>query len=116
MNWGPVVPNSNWQIERELLTILAGPVAEAIYRGEPLHPAVFPPWRYDWEQALIRCAKMVSEKKKCVRLLEKLYATLHQRMSEDECWAAVAAVADELLAHEYLEREQILATLQFWIG
>ena len=45
-----------------------------------------------------------------------LVIELHRKMSDDTCWAAVAAVADALLAHEYLEHEQLENELQFWIG
>ena len=38
---------------------LAGPVAEMIYRGEPLHPALVAEWRHDWGQAWDEAAVVV---------------------------------------------------------
>lgn len=115
VNWGPVNEFCNWQRQRELMTILAGPVAEMIYTGEPYHPAHHGPFQGDWQQAWNHCAGAVSDPKRRTVLLEQLLRELHQRMSADLCWAAIAAVADELLAHEYLEEEQLIDTLRFWI-
>lgn len=116
VNWGPIDVASDWQLVRELLTILAGPVAEMIYRGERLHPAVFGPWQHDWRIALERSNVLRGDLRTRTRLLEQLIVELHDRMKSDQCWAAVAAVADELLAHEFLEADQLADTLAFWIG
>ena len=115
VNWGPVDASCNWQRQRELLTILAGPVAEMIYRGEPLHPAHFGPWKDDLRQAWEHCAPFVADAERRTRLLEQLIRELYQRMNTDECWAAVAAVADELLAHELLDAEQLSDAVGFWL-
>ena len=114
VNWGRVDPNANWQIQREVLTILAGPIAEKIYRGESLHPATYLPWRYDWELAVTRSGQI--ENLQQAKFLAAALALLESRLREDRCWAAIAAVADELLAHEYLDGEQLAGTLAFWIG
>ncbi|MEO1618667.1 MAG: cell division protein FtsH [Planctomycetota bacterium] len=116
INWGKVNVNCSWQIQREVLTLLAGPVAEMIYRGESLHPAVYPPWRYDWEMALLRVREVVSSEEQRDKIMEILLQWLHQRLSDNVNWAAVAAVADELLAHEYLDGEMLADTLRFWVG
>ncbi len=116
INWGPVNPAWSWQRQRELMTILAGPVAEMIYRGEPLHPAGFGPWKADWQQAWYLCESSVADPQVRTMLLEQLIRELHQEMASDLCWAAIAAVADELLAHEYLEHEQLIDALRFWLG
>ena len=51
IQWGRVDPDLDWQRKREILTILAGPVVEMVYRDEPFHPAFYGPWKHDWEQA-----------------------------------------------------------------
>ena len=38
-------------LDDELSVILAGPVAEMIYRAEPLHPGLVAEWSLDWQQA-----------------------------------------------------------------
>lgn len=115
VNWGRVDANCDWQIQREVLTILAGPVAEMIYRGEQLHPATFAPWQHDWHWAWQRSEQLIVDRQRRAQLLEAIIAWLHHHLSDDTCWAAIAAVSDELLAHEYLDDEQLAETLSFWI-
>ncbi|MEL6107081.1 MAG: cell division protein FtsH [Planctomycetota bacterium] len=115
VNWGRVDPSTNWQRQREILTILAGPVAEGIYRGESMHPALYPPWRHDWDFAIDRLDSVASlERRKTI--LSMSLTILQRQLQEDACWAAVAAVADELLAHEYVDGEHLADTLTFWLG
>ncbi|WP_182864585.1 cell division protein FtsH [Stieleria mannarensis] len=115
VNWGRVDAHSDWQVQREVLTILAGPVAEMIYRGEKLHPATFAPWQHDWAWAWQRGERLMRDPQRRTQLLESVVVLLHHHLSEDLCWAAIAAVSDELLAHEYLDAEQLAETLSFWI-
>ena len=116
VNWGQVDPQCGIQQQSELMTMLAGPVAEMIYIGEMLHPAHVGPWQGDWQQAWQHCASTFPDSKKRRRLLDQLIVELHRRISRPDCWAAIGAVADELLAHEYLDREQLADTLRFWVG
>ena len=114
VNWGRVSPECSWQRQCELMTILAGPVAEMIYRGEPLHPAHYGPWQGDWQQAWMHCPAKDDQTR--TKILEQIILELRDRLSDDQCWAAIAAVADELLAHEHLDEEQLSGTLEFWLG
>lgn len=128
INWGPVAdrsgldattrsrldPQHSWQIQREVMTILAGPVAEMIYSGEPFHPALFGPWKDDWARAWATIAPIVASPESRTRLLEQITRELHQRMKLDSIWAPLAAVADELQAHEYLDQDQLDEILGFW--
>ena len=41
------------------------------------------------------------------RLLERLLVSLDGIIRTDACWAAIAAVADELAAHGFLDRQQL---------
>lgn len=116
INWGPVDATADWQLQREILTLLAGPVAEMIYRGEKLHPAFFGPWVQDWQSALDRAERFAADGQRRTRLLEQLIIQLHEQMQHDSCWATIAAVADQLLAHEYIEEEELAQTLAFWLG
>ncbi|MCA9135775.1 MAG: hypothetical protein KDB00_03425 [Planctomycetales bacterium] len=116
VNWGRVDVHANWQIQRELLTILAGPVAEMICRQERLHPATYPAWQHDWKSAWQRCERLIADPRRRTEFLEMMIVWLHRRMSDDQCWAAVAAVSDQLLAHENLEGEQLAETLEFWVA
>ena len=116
VNWGPVDANTDWQLQREIMTLLAGPVAEMSYRGEKLHPAFFGPWTEDWRLAFQRGEVIARNPELRTRALEQLIVHLHGQMKLDDCWAAIAAVADQLLAHEYVEEERLAETLAFWIG
>ena len=121
VNWGRVEvsgtqPKTDWQLQRELLTVLAGPVAEMIYRDDFVHPALDGPSQGDWSQAWELTRVVAPDPQYRTRLLEQLVALLRQAMGRDAWWAAIAAVADELLAHELLDAEHTAQTLGFWIG
>lgn len=114
IQWGRVDPNLDWQRKREILTILAGPVAEMVYRGESLHPACYAPWRHDWEQAWHTAVPIWADEERRMRGLENIVVELRQHVQMDRVWAAVAALADELAAHEMLEEDWIEDILGFW--
>tara|TARA_R110002049_G_scaffold4601_5_gene32021 strand:+ start:38529 stop:39023 length:495 start_codon:yes stop_codon:yes gene_type:complete len=116
VNWGPVDDACDWQRMREVMTVLAGPVAEMIYRGEPLHPAHYGPWQDDWRLAWSCAERLAADPRQRTRLLERVVVDLHARIQCQPCWAAIAAVADELQAHEFLDEEQLSDALGFWIG
>ena len=114
IQWGRVDPNLDWQRKREILTILAGPVAEMVYLGESLHPACYAPWRHDWEQAWHTAKPIWADEERRMRGLETIVVELRQHVQMDRVWAAVAALADELAAHEMLEEDWIEDILGFW--
>lgn len=47
--------------------------------------------------------------------LERISIQLHRRLQQAEMWAALAALADNLLAHETLEGEQIESIVREWL-
>lgn len=95
---------------------LAGPVAEMIYSGEPYHPAFIAEWAADWQGASESAALLHREESKQVQFLEAVSITLHRQLQQDELWMALATLADQLLAHETLEWEQVEEVLQELIG
>ncbi len=112
--WGQIDPDLNWQKQREVLTILAGPVAEMVYRDEPLHPAHYGPWQQDWQHASAIAGDLVADARKRTRILEQIIHDLRRQVSNEPCWSAIAALADELETHEYLEADQIEEVIGFW--
>ena len=100
----------------ELSVVLAGPVAEMIYRGEPLHPGFVPEWCLDWQQAWSLARPRSGSDEKCLAMLEQLVDKLFRSMSDDRVWAAVAAVQDLLAAHEDIEHEQIEYEVRAWLS
>lgn len=103
-------------LESKVLVALGGPVAEMIYSGDPFHPALVPEWRVDWENAWTNAAELHRSKQKRLSYLEAKAIELHRILSRDHNWAALAVIADHLLAHEILEREQLEEILEDWDG
>ena len=102
-------------LENELSVILAGPVAEMIFRSEPLHPGFVPEWSLDWNQAWMLARPRHTSDAKCLEVLEQLIAKLHRRISNERVWSAIAAVQDLLMAHEDIDHEQIEYEVRAWV-
>ena len=115
IQWGRVDAGLDWQRKREILAILAGPVAEMVYRDEPFHPAFYGPWKHDWEQAWQTATPMWADEKQRMAALEKIMAELKRQVQMERVWAAIVALADELVAHELLEEECVQDILAFWL-
>lgn len=98
-----------------VLVALGGPAAEAIYCDAPFHPAVMPAWRGDWDEAWQAAGEIHPHETTRLRFVEEAMRQLLKLQRLDEHWAAIAALADELLAHETLEAEQVHEVLGFWM-
>jgi hypothetical protein len=98
-----------------VLVALAGPVAEMIYRGEPLHPGFVAEWADDWRNAWSAAEAILPQEQQRLAFLEAACRLLHDLLSRDKSWAAIAALADNLLAHEILEEEQIEEIFETWM-
>ena len=101
--------------EKLVLVALAGPVAEMLYRGEPLHPGYVAEWVEDWRLAWRAAELLVADERRRLAFLEDVTRQVYQMFDQTEAWAAIAALADELLAHETLEREQVRDVLSVWM-
>ena len=102
--------------ERSIQVALAGPVAEMIYRGERLHPGFVPEWAADWQAAWQSAATRRADEQQRLAHLEQTTAKLHEFMQQDPIWAALAALADNLLAHETLEWDEVDSILRQWLN
>jgi ATP-dependent Zn protease len=100
---------------KRVLVALGGPAAEMIYRGEQLHPGYIAEWSADWAEAWDAAATIHAEERLRLAFLEQAAAQLYQLLKRDDYWAAIAALADSLLAHETLEAEEIRDVLGFWL-
>ena len=94
---------------------LAGPVAEMIYQQTPFHPAGVAEWRQDWETAL-QCLTDISNIQQRFAHLEQITIELFEAFSQDHHWAAIGAIADNLLAHETLDQEMLEEIVEPWIA
>ena len=101
--------------EKLILVSLAGPVAEAIYRGEPFHPGHVAQWADDWQQAWTTAANLIPDEQKRMQYLERTTAELYRELNRDKNWAALAAIVDSLLAHERLEGDEVSEIVAAWM-
>jgi hypothetical protein len=99
----------------QVLVALAGPAAEMVFTQMPLHPGFVQEWSEDWKIAWEWSRKASSDDRKRLVLMEQLAVELYKVFRRDDVWNAVAAVADELLAHEAIYEEQIEETIRFWL-
>lgn len=101
--------------EAGVLVALAGPVAEMLYSGEPYHPALIAEWANDWDEAARLTAEFIPTEALQMKYLETQTRRLWKLLNDEPLWSALAALADELLAHETLDEEQVAETLAAWL-
>jgi hypothetical protein len=94
---------------------LAGPVAEMIYSGDPYHPGLVAEWAADWREAWAAAAGLHPDERQRLAYLEQVSIRLYHQLKHDDAWAALAALADHLLAHETLEGEQVAEIVGQWL-
>ena len=94
---------------------LAGPVAEMIYSGDPFHPGLVVEWAADWREAWEAAVLLHPSERQRLEYLEQVSVQLYHRLKEDDLWAALASLADNLLAHETLEGEQVEEIVAEWL-
>lgn len=95
---------------------LAGPVAEMIYSGDPYHPGMVAEWAADWREAWEAAMVLHPGERQRLEYLEQISIQLYHRMKGDDLWPALAALADNLLAHETLDQEQIEEIAEEWLS
>ena len=101
--------------EKMVRVALAGPVAEMLYRGEPLHPGFVAEWAADWKMAWDSAASLIQPEPKRLAFLEQVSRQLYEWLDRTDHWAALAAVADNLLAHETLEGDVVEDIVNQWL-
>lgn len=95
---------------------LAGPVAEMIYSGDPYHPGLVAEWAADWREAWEAATPLHPVERQRLEYLEQVSIQLYHRLKQDDLWAALASLADNLLAHETLDCEQVDEIMEDWLG
>ncbi|MBP60046.1 MAG: hypothetical protein CMJ62_00855 [Planctomycetaceae bacterium] len=101
--------------EKMVMVALAGAVAEMIYSGQPYHPGFVAEWAADWAQAWEASAPLYSDEVIRLKHLEEITVQLYKTMGRDDHWAALAAIVDDLQAHETLEGEQVEEIVSAWL-
>ena len=102
-------------ITKAVLVALAGPVAEMIHRGEPFHPGIIPEWAADWQEAWRVAAPLYPDQRQRLAYLERATTQLYRLLYRDDHWAALAAIVDHLVAHEWLEGEDVHEIVSHWM-
>jgi ATP-dependent Zn protease len=102
--------------ERELMAVLAGPVAEMVHAEVRLTVDSRPEWAVDWQIASEIAGTFVSVPRQREALLHELTRRMFHLVSSDECWQAIAEVADQLVAHETLDGEEVQECVERWMG
>lgn len=101
--------------EKMVLVALAGPVAEMIHSGDPYHPGQVAEWSADWRMAWEAAEPFVPDHRQRLTYLEQRTIQLYRLLERDDHWAALAAVVDNLLAHETLEGEMVEEIIGQWL-
>lgn len=113
--WDTTTFSQREYCEKRILVALAGPVAEMLYTGEEFHPGMVSEWSADWSDAWQAAEAICSDEQKRLVLLERTTADLYQLLNNQDFWSALAALADNLLAHETLESEEIHEIVRQWL-
>lgn len=114
VNWGRVDPGQKWQQQKELLTTLAGPVAEFVYLDRDLAEVNPATWEDDWMVARQLVARLQTDGVQQSKLLRDAVSRLQHVMADDGCWAAIAALADELTLGDEIEGYRVEELVRFW--
>ena len=102
---------------REIKVALAGPVCEMLYSGERIHPAMIQEWHLDWQMATHKARTFLPDDEELTLVyLETMCQRIIDFFDQAGHWAAVAALADELLARETLYEHEIREVVGFWLN
>lgn len=112
--WPDGIASESELAVREIKVSLAGPVVEMIFDGSQFAPEFIEEWRYDWALAVDRATEFLPKNKPVVEHLAQFTFELMEFFERDDAWAAVAALADELEAHESLDTDQIEDVISAW--
>ena len=99
----------------EIAVSVAGPISEMIYTGERGELSECPEWCADWATSLERALLLCSSHHAALKLIEKTRRQTETYFSTDSGWAAVAAIADLLLAHDTVEHDICYDEVHFWL-
>ena len=97
----------------ELKVSLAGPVAELTYDGAHESIADCREFAADWQQAVLAASRLKPEPARR-KFLADMERQVWEFFDDENVWAATCAIADQLLAHETIEHDQVADTWAFW--
>jgi len=103
-------------LQNQIRVCLAGPTAEMIYNGDPMHPGTVPEWSVDWSMAWAIAAELIPSEPKRMQYLELVTRDLYRWFNQSQLWDVLCVFVDHLLAHETLEGDQIEDILASYFG
>ena len=112
--WSTSSVTSEEHTLREIQTALGGPCAESIYSGDTLSLVAAESFD-DW-QTIIRLLRYIPSEAKRAKTLHSSLSQINNVLRDDQVWAGVAALADELQAHRTIEGGRLQETLRFWLS
>jgi hypothetical protein len=98
----------------EIQVSLAGPIAEMLYTGDRVSIQAEPEWAADWQRATASVKMVRNSPAAAETLIRQTVTAIFQLFENTNHWAAISAIADDLLAFETLEHEQVAETVAFW--
>lgn len=110
ISWGRVAAESPDQKMRELMTSLAGPIAEKIYTGDAIDADAC---AMDLATARDRLRGLPADR--VARVWNAAVTQLNRALNQELYWAAVSALADEIQLGDELEPEQVESIITFWL-
>ena len=113
VSWPPSTDAAIYEVE--LKVSLAGPVAELLYRSEQIPIESVPEFAADWQRVAESAVLLKATRREQLQLISRAEFWVRDFFNQTRNWAAVGAVADELLAHYTLENEQLQEAISFWI-
>ncbi len=106
--------------QKELLAVLAGPVAEIIHNDQDWDFDLCEQWQgewlVDWQLAWQFARSLVPSDEHVEPLLRFTIERLHKIASADAFWQTIAEVADLLEAHETIDGQQVRQCVDRWLG
>jgi len=119
IRWHHAGMSSRELCQRELMAVLAGPVAEMIHTGIVVPTDESARWRgewaADWQLACQLARNLVPSDSHVVPLIEFTLEKLHRLANSGPFWQTIAEVADLLEAYETIDGDQVQESLERWI-
>jgi len=100
---------------REIRTSLAGPVAEMIFVGDYDSLRIQAEHAIDWQIAVASVKSLTSDQSQQLQFLSREASELYHYFRQENVWAAIGDLADQLLAHETVDGETVDAVVEQWI-
>ena len=108
--------SSRESCERELMAVLAGPIAEMVHTDQRSSLNATPEWAGDWQIACQLAATIINESALRRAMIDAVTDKLFVLIARDDFWQAISEVADLLDAHETIEGDEVAQCVARWLG